>query len=40
MAVPEIECVIEPSAKNGRWLTRILRSTQYNYRVRGPCLIA
>jgi hypothetical protein len=40
MAVPEIECVIKSSTKNGRWFARILRSTQYDYRVRGPCLIA
>jgi hypothetical protein len=40
MAVPEIECMIEPGPKNRRWLTSILRGTQYHDRLRGLSLIA
>jgi hypothetical protein len=39
MAVPELECVIEPGAKYRRRFARILRGTQYDYRLCGPRLI-
>jgi hypothetical protein len=39
MAVPQIECVIEPGAKDRRWFTRILRSSQYDYRLGRPRFI-
>jgi hypothetical protein len=35
VAIPQIECVVEPGPKDGRWFSRILRCTQYDYRLRG-----
>src|SRR5512141_785500 len=37
--IPELDCMIETSTKNWRWMTIVLRRSKYNDRLRWSCLI-
>jgi hypothetical protein len=40
VAIPQIEAMIEPGAKDWRWFAGVLRSTEHNDRLRRLRLIA